>query len=504
MRGTNIKSGPNSPFTTHRSADENAAMRSVTSSSWFRPAAALQLLIAGLLLAACSGCRVAQQTAKLPGQMMTAVVPGMKPKEIDPAALQTEVLRFADEFSSRTSAALDAYAQAVGSPAAHHQALVWKVSVASAAVNVATGPNPSANLLDFLSLTTITRTALEQDWTKSPEGAAFQPWLETSRALEIEAWKLADGVFTPSQQQELRENLQKWWDANSSTRLAFFVRPQEFSSLIRQTAQKAARPGSVFAMVGLDPTAGIDPAVREVTRTRLFAERAMFTAQRMPFLLRAQIELLTAQVLDQQQVTTALTSAERLSHAAESASQTAAQLPERLAAERKAILAELEAQEGKLRELSGEVSRTLAAGEKMSTSLNTTLITFDALMKRFGVGEPSSTPPDTNAPPFNILDYAKTAEQVAGMAQQLDILLKDASGTVDSPALDKRIASLNAATQRARDDTKSILNHAFLLAAGLIGLCFIAAVGYRRLTAERTPASTTQPPAKPTKRDPSS
>ena len=29
-----------------------------------------------------------------------------------------------------------------------------------------------------------------------------------------------------------------------------------------------------------------DPAVREVTRTRLFAERAMFLAQRMPFLVR--------------------------------------------------------------------------------------------------------------------------------------------------------------------------------------------------------------------------
>ena len=40
-------------------------------------------------------------------------------------------------------------------------------------------------------------------------------------------------------------------------------------------------------------TAGLDPAVREVTRTRLFAERAMFTFQHMPFLLRWQTELLT-------------------------------------------------------------------------------------------------------------------------------------------------------------------------------------------------------------------
>jgi hypothetical protein len=152
-----------------------------------------------------------------------------------------------------------------------------------------------------------------------------------------------------------------------------------------------------------------------------------------------------------------------------------------VSAERKAILDALDSQEGKLRELSAQVGQSLTAGEKMSTSLNTTLTTFNALMKRFGVGEPSSTPPDTNSPPFNILDYAHTAEQVAAMAQQLDALIKDASGTLDTPALDKRIAEVNALSERARVDAKSVLNHAFLLAAGLIILAFACALGYRWL-----------------------
>jgi len=46
----------------------------------------------------------------------------------------------------------------------------------------------------------------------------------------------------------------------------------------------------------------------------------------------------------------------------------------------------------------------------MSTSLNTTLITFDALMKRCGVGETNNAaPPDTNSPPVsknNMTAYA--------------------------------------------------------------------------------------------------
>jgi len=202
----------------------------------------------------------------------------------------------------------------------------------------------------------------------------------------------------------------------------------------------------------------------------------------MPLLLRWQTELLTDEVLDQKQITNALGSAERLSRAAESVSQTAALLPERVSDERKAILEALEAQEGKLRDLSAQVGQTLTAGQQMSTSLNTTLITFTALMKLFGVGQPSTAPPDTNSVPFNILDYAKTAGEVGKMAEQLDVLLKDASGTVASPALDKRIADLNALTVRARADAKSVLNHAFFLATGLLVIGFGLALVYRRLS----------------------
>jgi len=102
--------------------------------------------------------------------------------------------------------------------------------------------------------------------------------------------------------------------------------------------------------------AGLDPAVREVARTRLFAERAMYTAQRIPFLLRWQIELLADQFLQDSHIALALTniaslaqSADRLSRASESVSQTAAQLPDRITAERKAIVEALDTQEGRLR-----------------------------------------------------------------------------------------------------------------------------------------------------------
>jgi hypothetical protein len=444
-------------------------------SGWLVPALAL------------TGCRLVNNVARMPGEVVTAVAPGGNKQTVDPAALQVDLQRYADEYAGRTTAALDEYARRIGTAEARSQALRWKVSVGTATVTIATGPNAQANLLDFVALATVTRTALEEVWIKTTNGPAFEPWLGVSRSLETDAWNLTRGILNAEQQQELRDAIRHWWDMNPDGHMSFFARPEEFGSLIRKTGQESVRPGSVFAIVGLDPTAGLDPAVREVTRTRLFAERAMFMAQRMPFLVRWQVELLTDQLLRQDQIkrmltnTTSLTeSADRISRAAESASETAAELPDRVTAERKALLEALEVQEGKLGELSAEVTRTLDAGARMSTSLNTTLATFDALMKRFGVGERIEAPPDTNARPFNILDYAHTAEQVATMAQQFDVLIKDAGSTLDSPALDQRIRDLNTLSERARADAKSVLNHAFLLAAGLILLALASAMVYRR------------------------
>jgi hypothetical protein len=428
-----------------------------------------------------SGCRVVKQTASLPVNAVEAVVPGTKSKQPDPGALQTEVLRFADSFGGRTSVALDEYARRVSTAEGQVQALRWKLALGSSVLGIATGPNPTANLLDFVSLATLLRLSLEERAPKAVPPGALDPWLDTSRDLETNAWKLAAGVLTADQQSQLHVAIEQWRGQNPAVGDTFFARPQELASAIRASAEKQSQPGSVFSLVGLDPMSGLDPAVREVTRTRLFAERALFAAERMPFLLRWQTELLTEQVLDQQQITNALASAERLSTAAQSMSQTAAQLPKDISEERKAILDALQGQEGQLRGLSAQVGQTLTAGEHMSTSLNTTLITFTALMKLLGVGQPSTAPPDTNSPPFNILDYAKTADEVAKMAGQLDVLLKDASGTVETPALDKRIAELNALAGRARADAKSVLNHAFLLAAGLLVLAFGLALVYRRL-----------------------
>lgn len=406
--------------------------------------------------------------------------------------LQTAVQRFADEFLARTTGALNEFVLRSGTADAPSQVLMWKLPLLSAAIGIGSGPNPTANALDMITLAAVTRLSVERLHAAAENPAALEPWLEVSQALEADAWaELASGVFDAAQQEELRSAIHRWWAAYPEARGAFFARPQELYKLISENSERSGRPTSIFGLVGLDPTAGLDPAVREVTRTRLFAERTLFTMQRMPFLLRWHVELLGDQMLRQSQVAQALTnaallseSADRASRAVESVSQTAAALPDRLSAERTAILAALETQEGRLRELSAEVGRTLAAGEKMSTSLNTTVGTFDALMKRLGIGEPERPGArDTNSPPFNILDYSRTAGQLTDMARELNALLRATDERLESPALDRRLKELDAVAVRAKAEARSVLNHAFLLAAGLVLFIFACALVYRRLTA---------------------
>jgi hypothetical protein len=426
-------------------------------------------LLAGIL-ALMPGCGL----LRAPQTMVTAVVPGGRSSQPDPLDMQLQLQRFTDDFLYRTEHALDDYAQQVGTDSARVQALRLRLTSGASVLSIASGPNPSANLLDLVSVTVLTRKSVEDYWIKTTNGVAFQRWLNSSRVLETNVWALAARFLASAQVDELRKGINDWYSRTPEVRTAFFARPSEFASMLRASKEKGS--DSVFNLLSLDPTAGLDPAVREVTRTRLFAERAMYTMQRMPFMLRMHTELLAYEITEQPAVHAALTntarlsdSAGRISQAAENLSLTAAQLPDRLSAERKEILAALEQQEGKLRAVVTEVDRSLISGEKMSSSLNITLTNFDALMKRFGVGEPNTNaaPPATNSAPFNILDYGKTAGQVGDMAKDLNTLIT---------SINQSTPEMQRLSQQASANMTEVVNHGFRLGLVLIGVLLVGAV----------------------------
>lgn len=458
-----------------------------------------------LLCALLPGCGLVGDILDLPVKAVDSVMPGTPPSQIDVAALQIEIERYADEFTSQSVSGIDEYARKAGTDDARSRALVAKLALSSSAFSIASGPNPFASLLDFIALATVIRKILEDEEVQSREEGAYLTWLEVSRTLEAQAWALGEGVLTAEQKEELRGIIDRWHEKNNSVSILFFARPQGLTEVFRQLGTGKEKTSSLLGLVGLDPTAALDPAVREVARTRLLAERALYTAQRMPYILRWHVEVLADRFFRHDEIGTAVASAaliaesaDRMSRAVESASEVAGELPDRLALEREAILGSLEAGEGKMRELSAEFRQTLAQAEKTFAALDTAVTSFDALMHRFGV-EPKTErspepPPEPGSKPFDILEYAQTAEKLAVMAKDLDSLLEQAEGTLDSPALGRSIAEVEALSARAAGEAKSILNHAFLLGAGLVLLVFACALLWSRFAPRQRAARSHRQP----------
>ena len=382
---------------------------------------------------------------------------------------QSQLQRFADDFAARSGQGLDQSAERLGTDAGREQVLRLKLLLGSSVLSIVSGPNPNANLLDLVSLTVLTRLSIQDYWMHTTNGAAFQPWLDASRDPEANVWGLAARFLQRDQVAELRAGIEEWYARTPEVRTAFFARPHAFAHMVWTTEEVQAPGTSVFSLLELDPTAGLDPATREVTQSRLFAERAMYTAQRLPFFLRYQGELLAYEVTEQPAVQLFLSkstqlsdSLQSISEASATLSQTVGQLPDRIAGEREKVLAALESQEGKLGDLAAAVDRALVSGERLSTSLTTTLTNAQGLMERFRVGERR-----TNAPPFNILDYAKTAEEVGATAQDLNALIE--SMNQSAPAIQRL-------SRQASADLEKVVDRGFRLGLVLIAVLLTGAV----------------------------
>jgi ABC-type transporter Mla subunit MlaD len=196
----------------------------------------------------------------------------------------------------------------------------------------------------------------------------------------------------------------------------------------------------------------------------------------MPMLLRWQTELLSVNAVEMPAVRQLVTNSTQIAASVDRFARVAEQLPGQVSTEREEILKALQAQEK-------DVTSLMSSGTQFSASLNTTLTTLDALMKRFGVGETNSAgPPKTNAEPFRIQDYAQTAAQLEATARQLTELLVTLDRTLGSTNLLQLSAQVGPVVQQARTGGKEIVDYAFWKGILLVVIVLLAALIYRFLS----------------------
>ena len=441
-----------------------------------RPGTRRRLLHLSLLLLAFStNCGVLQGAVPILGRLF----PGKSGKMDKQAELLVEVqeslLRFADEYSMRMVGGVDNLRRGTDalSPA---EVLQLKIAIGSETWSIASGPNAVADLLDMTVFVTVMRMTLEDYSQPKVFGNSALPMLAYSRSAEADIWKLAGKVLKPEQQTDLRQSIAAWHHQNPLRKSLVALRSLDFASRVEALGQNEVRkPGSVFSLLNVDPLAGMEPAVREVAQTRMFGERVLFVTQKMPTLLRWQTELLSVNAVKMPAVQQLISNSTQLSVSVERFARVAEQLPEQLSTEREEIVKALQTQEKDIASLMGQ-------GTQFSTSLNTTFTTFDALMQRFGVGEPKSgEPPPANAVPFRIQDYTQSAAQIEATAGRLTELLGMLNRTMGSSNLAQFSAQVGPVVQQAQAGGKEVVDYAFWKGILLVVIVLVAALIYRFL-----------------------
>jgi hypothetical protein len=348
--------------------------------------------------------------------------------------LQLKVMRFADQYveriERRSTEMVRRYSEEMAkdfdTDALRADLARWQFIQASAAYQIAAGSNPTANAFDMVVLTSLTRRIAEHSWAPK-YGPPTEGLLRTLRSLEEQAWHLLDDIATEERKAEFAQVLQRWYEDNPGLESAAFVRFTDVAGIGLVKKEAGVSPG-LLGIIGLDPFEGVDPAVREVERTRVMAERAMYYSQRVSILIDLQLAELAARAQATPQVHELIETVDQVGQLSAAMATVVDDLPETLAREREAaisqFMAELHGQQIEMLALTREIRAVLDSGNVTARSLDTLINSTDRLVSRFK--------PDPNAPPsagprrpFDINEYTRTATEFAAAARELQALVQD-------------------------------------------------------------------------------
>ena len=395
--------------------------------------------------------------------------------------LQAKCMRFADQYVGFVVEEAARFEQGAANPELRVLVANWKLSQANSAYSIAAGESAVVSALDLVTLAVLSRMVVEDTVVpRFPDDAA--PLLAVHRQLEERAWKLTDEFLTPSQADDMREVLARWRAQNPQVTSVAFVHFVDFAKAVGRPAPgETSHSGNLFALVGLDPLAGLDPAIQQIEQTRLLAERAIYYLQRVPYVVNLQIERVTTDLLSEPEVRGALADADRISRSTERFASVAEALPDTFARERAALINQLSdvlvVQEATMRPMLVELRQALEAANATAGSVDSVVKSIDTLMARRP--PPAAAAGAAAGPPFDINEYTRAAEEFTTLANELRALLT---------ALDGKAPALAGTLDRTVEQGRSLVDRLALWIAALIALAIggtLAAALTYRLVATR-------------------
>lgn len=283
-------------------------------------------LAAAAALAACAGNPPPQKPGAQGGDPRERRVTAAS---VDAARLQSQLLALADTALARVTAET-APGATDPDPEVRRFSLTTRLTLGSALVGIVTGPDPVDALLDMLTHTTLVADGSRHEARDKPADSPQARVLKAVELNETDAWNLAERWVDAPTRSALRELILSWPGERKTAAEVAYVRLSDLP-----------RAGSISAEAGEGAISSMRAAVQQAEQARLFGERALFLAQRTPYTLRWQAELLTHQTLTTVESQRLLESVGGLTAAAGSAVREVGTMPEKLAQERSAALQDL-------------------------------------------------------------------------------------------------------------------------------------------------------------------
>jgi hypothetical protein len=209
---------------------------------------------------------------------------------MNPARIQADTMGFADRFVTAMSGVYEKLERRAITPQARDAAHQLKTDLALGAISNAVNPRPVAGLIDMTVFVTLLRQIAEDPWSSRTFGDEAAGLVEALRRQEADILKVARQYLTDPQLAEIRDLAQRWRQAHPDDRSVSHVHLADLPEANLTPEAAGNMPTSVFGLLFFDPTANLDPAVREIELSRATSERMFFYLQRMPQLLQLQAE----------------------------------------------------------------------------------------------------------------------------------------------------------------------------------------------------------------------
>jgi hypothetical protein len=311
----------------------------------------LRRILTALLAASVAGCATHTSPPTNPPSRAESL------RTMDPTRIQADTMGFADRLITAMTRVYDDLERRAPTPAARDTAHQLKTELAIGAVGNAVNPRPIAGLMDMLVLVRLLRQIGEDPGTAQTFGADTPGLVEALRQKEADLRAVARQYLTDPQLAEVDQLADQWHKAHPGQRSVsqFHLADMPEPNAPLKAGQKP--PASIMGLLFGDPTANLDPAVREIALSRATSERMFFYLQRLPLLLFLQAETLYRNLLDASQyerllgnLATVTASTTRFADAGSRFTDTIGRFPQQLSEERREAILQFASELGRQRD----------------------------------------------------------------------------------------------------------------------------------------------------------